>query len=219
MFSSTGHRERDHAGRAGQSFTHKLWFRWLLPGTRKLGPVVGPDQHPVVAGLGAGVGAGGPGQQAGLSAGGAGCWVAAVGLPAGVVAGRGGPAELLAAGRLGAPLSATRDDHGAGATHTPHLHRLWTRVAATLVTDRRTLVVPTAQSSTTLLVTWGAVARATLSSTLVFLTGSRVRTLGVTHILFMTRHHTRVPPTAALLLHLLSAGLAGSSMAAHGAGV
>lgn len=55
--------------------------------------LLGLDQHHVVAGLWTRVAAAGQGQQAGLSAGGAGPGVAAVGLPGRVVAGRRTPED------------------------------------------------------------------------------------------------------------------------------
>lgn len=158
-------------------------------------------------------------QQAGQPAGGAGPGVAAVGLSAGVVAGRGAPAGLLAARRSGAAFSSTRDGQDGGATGTCDLHGLGAGVAATLVTARGTLVVATPQSSTTALVTRGAVTRAALSPALVSLATSGFWTFGVTQVFFMARHELPVFTTPALLLHLMSAGLTASSVTPHGTGV
>lgn len=105
----------DLAGRAGQRFLGEGRFRRLLPGPGQLdldtqrrsgrfrsdsaravstvtAYLLGPDQHQVVAGLGAGVAAAGQRQQAGPRAGRAGPRVAAVGLPVPVVAAGGQPA-------------------------------------------------------------------------------------------------------------------------------
>lgn len=88
-----------------------------------------------------------------------------------------------------------------------------------MVTDRGTLVVSTPQSSTTALVTGGAVTRATLPPALVSLAAPGLGTLGVTQVFFMARHQLPVLPTPALLLHHLSAGLAAPSVTPHRTGV
>lgn len=158
-------------------------------------------------------------QQAGLPAGGAGRRVAAVRLSGRVVAGRRTPAGLFAARRFGAPFSPTGDGQDGRTAGTPDLHRLRTRITATLVTARGTLVVATAQSPTTALVTRRAVTRAALPPALVSLAASGFWTFGVTQVFLMTRHQPPVFPTPALLLHLLSAGLAAPSVTPHGTGV
>lgn len=158
-------------------------------------------------------------QQAGLPAGGAGPGVAAVALSGGVVAGGRRPAGLFAARRLGAPLPTTGDGQDRGPACAPDLRHLRTGVAATWVTARGTLVVATAQRSTTALVTWRAVTRATLPSALVSLAASGFGTFGVTQVFFMTRHQLPVFTTPALLLHLLSAGLTAPSVTPHRTGV
>lgn len=218
MFSKTRRGRGDHAGWAGQSFLDKGGLSGLLPGSGQL-HLLGADQHQVVAGLGAGVAAVGQRQQAGLAAGGAGPGVAAVPLAAGVVAGGRRPAGLFAARRLGAALAAAGHAQGGRAAHAAHRHRLRTRVAASLVTHRGTLVVSTSQRSSTALVTRRAVAGATLPPALVSLAASGLWTFRVTQILFVTRHQLPVFTTPALLLHLLSASLTAPAVASHGAGV
>lgn len=214
MFSETGRWYRYLTRRTWQSFLHKRWFRRLLPRTCQL-HLLGLDQHHVVAGLRAGVAAAGQRQQAGLSAGGTGPGVAPVGLSGRVVARRRTPAGLFAARRFGASFSPTRDSQDGGATCTSDLHRLRTGIATTWVTARGTLVVATPQSSSTALVTWRAVTRAALPPALVSLAASGLGTFGVTQVLLMTRHQLPVFTAPALLLHLLSAGLAAPSVTPH----
>lgn len=76
-------------------------------------------------------------------------------------------------------------------------------------------MVSTSQSSTTALVTWGAVTGATLPPTLVSLAAPGFWTFGVTQVFLMTGHQLPVFATPALLLHLLSAGLTASSVTPH----
>lgn len=80
-------------------------------------------------------------------------------------------------------------------------------------------MVAAAQRSSTDQITREAVARATLPLALVALAGAVVWAFGVTQVLLVASHHLTVAATATLLLHLLSAGLTGPSVAAHATGV
>lgn len=132
--------------------------------------------------------------------------------PAGVMAGGGGPAGFSAAGGFGVPLSPTGNAEDRRTTGTTNLHHLRTRVAAPLVTDGGTLVVATSHSTATALVTWRTVTGATLPPTLVSAAAPCFGAFGVTEIFFMTWHQLPVFTTTTRLLHLLSAGVAASSV-------
>lgn len=80
-------------------------------------------------------------------------------------------------------------------------------------------MVAAAQRPAAALVTWGAVAGATLSPALVPLAAPGLRTLGVTQVLLMTGNHSAVAATPAASLHLLSAGLTVAVVTPRGAGV
>lgn len=176
MFSKTGRWYGDCTRCARQSFLNERRSRRLLPGTGQP-HLLALDGHQVVARQRAGVCAAGAGPLAGLPAGGAGEDVAAVRLPAGVVAGGGAPAGLLAARRFGAAFSSAGHRENGGSTGTLHLHLLRTRITASWMTARGTLVVATAEAPPTALVTRRAVTGATLSPALVSLAAPGFRTL------------------------------------------